>query len=211
MTIKKPPSTLPPPSYFTIAKDTSLHRVHKTKYQFNEFNDGNGAISRFAHFSNPSGITISSLYAAATMQSAIHETIFHDIPANQRSKTVPKRNIYELTHSVLKNNRKLKLVELRNATLGRWGISRRDLIETSPKLYNETVLWAEAIYNNFPDAEGLVWTSRQSDPDDTYLFFGDRVSEGDFTRTSFRDGASDKSFLSDVTAEGDARGITITI
>ena len=62
-----------------------------------------------------------------------------------------------------------------------------------------------------PNADGLVWTSNQCDPDDACLFFGDRARESDFTAVRSRDGASDKSFVDDVTDEGRRRDIALTI
>ena len=152
-----------------------------------------------------------SLYASDTLRSAIHESLFYDIAANARIKTVRVNDVYVRTHSQLEPVRDLRLVQLRNPTLGKWGISRRDLISSSPALYGETVAWAKAIHRDFPDADGLVWTSNQCDPDDASLFFGDRVSENDFTVVGSRDGMSDKSFLNDVRVEGRMRGITLTI
>ena len=119
--------------------------------------------------------------------------------------------VFIRTHSVLRTNRDLQLVELRNVTLGAWGISRRELIMSSPALYGQTVLWAKAIHRDIPDADGLVWTSNQCDPDDVCLFFGDRVAESDFTAVLARDGATDNSFLEDVLVEGRLRGITLTV
>ena len=78
-------------------------------------------------------------------------------------------------------------------------------------MYGQTVLWAMAIHRDIPDADGLVWTSSQCDPDDVCLCFGDRVAETDFTAVLSRDGATDKSLLEDVRVEGRLRGITLTI
>ena len=115
------------------------------------------------------------------------------------------------THSELLTNRDLRLVELRNVTLGRGSISRRDLISSSPALYGQTVLWAAAIHRDIPNAAGLVWTSNQCDPDDACLFLGGRVHESDFTAVRSRDGASDKSFVKDVRDEDWRRGIALTV
>ncbi len=115
------------------------------------------------------------------------------------------------THSKLLTNRDLQLVELRSVTLNKWGISRSDLISSSPVLYGQTVLWATAIHRDIASADGLVWTSNQCDPDDACLFFGDRVRESDFTVVWSRDGVNDRSFVKDVRDEGRRRGITLTI
>ena len=211
MTIRKPPSPLTRPQFSVLPSGTALHRVHRTAWRAAEFNPGLGGPTRFAPFNDSSGAPVPSLYASATLRAAIHETIFHDVPANARTKTVRLNEVQIRTHSELLTNRELRLVELRNVTLGKWGISRRDLISSSPAVYGQTVLWAEAVHHDIPDADGLVWTSNQCDPDDACLFFGDRVRESDFTAVRSRDGATVKSFVKDVRDEGRRRGITLTI
>ena len=211
MTIRNPPSPLTNPQFSVLSRGTELHRVHRTTFRAAEFNPGRGGQTRFAPFNDGNGVPVSSLYASATLAAAIHETIFHDVPANARTKTVRLDDVCIRTHSELRTNRDLRLVELRNVTLGNWGISRRDLITSSPALYGQTVLWAKAIHRDIPNAEGLVWTSNQCDPDDACLFFGDRVVESDFTAILSRDGRTDELFLKDVRVEGRLRGITLTI
>ena len=211
MTIRRPPSPITNPQFTVLAPGTALHRVHRTAFRPAEFNPGIGGPTRFAPFSNSAGAPVPSLYASATLRAAIHETILHDVPASTVIKTVRLNEVHERTHSVLRTNRGLRLVELRNVTLGKWGISRRDLITSGPAIYGETVLWAAAIHRDVHDADGLVWTSNQCDPDNACLFFGDRVDEGDFTTVRSRDGAADKSFLQDVRDEARLRGIALTI
>ena len=211
MAIRRPPSPITSPQFSVLGPDTELHRVHRTAFRPAEFNPGAGGQTRFAPFSDSAGVPVPSLYASVTLAAAIHETILHDVPASAAIKTVRLNEVYERTHSVLRTNRILRLVELRNVTLGKWGISRRDLITSGPAMYGETVLWAAAIHRDTPDAQGLVWTSNQCDPDSVCLFFGDRVDEDDFTTVRSRDGAADKSFLKDVRDEARLRGIALTI
>ena len=136
-----------------------------------------------------------------------------------RRKEMTERNIEALVDLYLQGEERADVdreleqdnAELRAVPLGKWGISRRDLISSSPALYGQTVLWAAAIHSDLPDADGLVWTSNQCDPDDACLFFGDRVQESDFSANRSRDGGSDKSFVTDVRNEGRLRGITLTI
>ena len=199
------------PQFLVLPRHTPLHRVHRTTFRAAQFNPGLGGSTRFAPFADGIGTPVPSIYAGATLRAAIHETIFHDVPANATTKTVRLGEVLNRTHSELQTNRNLPLVELRNVTLGKWGISRRELISSSPALYHQTVLWAEAVHRVIANADGLVWTSNQCDPDDAYLFFGDRVQEGDFTPGRSRAGASDPSFVKDVRDEGGLRGITLTV
>ena len=210
MTIRQPPAPLVGPRYEVLRRGTILHRVHLTTYRAAEFNPGLGGPTRFAPFNDGAGTVVPSLYASATLRAAIHETIFHDVPADAATRTVRLREIHIRTHSKIELVRDLRLVALRNPTLGRWGISRNELISSSPAQYGHTALWAAAVHRDFANADGLVWTSNQCDPDDACLLFGDRVAETDFTVRGTRDGMSDKSFLRDVWDEGRQRGIILT-
>ena len=211
MTIRKPPSPLTRPQFAVLPSGTALHRVHRTTWRAAEFNPGSGGPTRFAPFNDRTGAPVPSLHGSATLRAAIHETIFPDIPADATTKTVRLHEVHIRTHSELLTNRDLRLAELRNVTLGNWGISHRDLISSGPTLYRQTALWAEAVHRDIPDADGLVWTSNQCDPDDACLFFGDRVRESNFTAVRSRDGAAVKSFVEDVRDEGRRSGITLTI
>ena len=142
------------------------------------------------------------------MRSAIHETIFHDITANAKKKIISGQDIHVQIHVKIRVKRTLNLVGLRNPPLNNWGIKQTELIGSDAELYHKTARWAAAIYNNFPEAEGLIWTSRQCDPDDAILFFGGRVEAADFELISSRDG-DDESFKRNVRQEGKKRGITI--
>ena len=79
-----------------------------------EFNPGLGGPTRFAPFEDDAGRIVPSLYASSTLRAAIHETIFHDTPANAAIKTVRVREIRLRTHSEIELVRDLRLVELRN-------------------------------------------------------------------------------------------------
>ncbi len=211
MSIPSPPSPLTAPQYALLPQGTILHRVHLSAYRAAEFNPGQGGPTRFAPVRDRDGNPVPSLYASATVRAAIHETIFHDIPANAACKTVRLDDVYRRSHSLLAVGRVLRLVELRNPTLGKWGISRAELISSSPAFYRLTAAWAQAVHRDIADADGLVWTSGQCNPDDAYLFFGDRVREAEFVMVQSRDGMSDRSFLKDVRDEGRVGGITLTV
>ena len=211
MKIRKPPSPLSSPHFAVLTQGTVLHRIHRTTCRAAQFNPGLGGPARFAPFNDDTGAPVPSLYASDSLRAAIHETIFHDIPPRARIKTVRLNDVRIRTHSELLANRDLRLVELRNVPLNNWGISRTELISASPNLCDQTVFWAAAIHRDMCDAEGLVWTSNQCDPDDACLFFGDRVHESDFTAIRSRNGVSDESLVNDVRVEGRRRGIALTI
>ena len=94
MTIRKPPSPLESPHFAVLPRGTVLHRVHRTTFRATQFNPGLGGPTRFAPFDDGTGAPVPSLYATATLRAAIHETIFHDIPANARIRTVRLNDVH---------------------------------------------------------------------------------------------------------------------
>ena len=211
MSIRKPPAALTELNLVALEAGALAHRVHDRNYGANEFNPCRGSPTRFAPIYDAVGECVPSLYAAGALEAAIHETIFHDVPAAARRKTVPRTLVQSRAHARLELVRELRLASLRGPDLRRWRIARSTLIGASPKLYAETARWASAIHHQFPAVHGLLWTSNQCDPDTAYLFFGDRVMPEDFRITDARDGLLDPSFLSDVRRAGGRCGVTITL
>jgi hypothetical protein len=148
----------------------------------NVFNPGFGDRNptRFAPLRRPhgalEGARVGTLYAGETFAVAVYETLFRDLPPLPGIRDVPRWRIDESAHCTLTVDRDLRLASLHHKRLGRWGLSRQTLIECQGKrAYGGTVLWAEAIHDQFGDFDGLVWTSRQDDSADAYLLFGDRL------------------------------------
>lgn len=211
MPLRAPSDELASPNVFVLSAGAIVERVHDRRYGARGFNSCKGAPTRFAPIRDAAGNCIPSLYAADTMEAAIYETIFHDVPVQADPGTVPKTLVQSRAHSRLEVLRDLRLASLRGPDLRRWGIDRNSLIAASPTLYAETARWACAIYRQFPEVEGLVWTSNRCDPDTAYLFFGGRVASGDFGISRTRDGQNNSTFLSDVRQAGLRSSIVITV
>ena len=209
MSIRTPPAILANPNIVTLGTGKLLHRVHDRNCAASDFNPCKGAPTRFAPIADQKGTCVPSLYAASTLEAAIHETIFHDIPVRAKRRTVPRTFVQTRAHGQLEVLCDLRLVSLREPDLQQWRIRRSSLITTSPKLYPGTTRWASAIHHQFPNVHGLMWTSNQCDPDTAYMFFGDRVASQGFRIMHARDGLSDPTFLSDVRQAGLRSGITI--
>ena len=179
-----PPDDLSSPVEALLAKGVLLHRVwnHLSGRAGNVFNPGYGDAdpTRFAPLHRPEGAPegsrIGTLYAGETFAVAAYETLFRDLPPRPALRDVAAWRIDQAAHCTLTVGRDLRLASLHHRHLGRWGLSRSMLIEClGRRAYAGTVLWAEAIHDRFPHIDGLVWTSRQDDSADAYLFFGDRV------------------------------------
>ena len=104
------------------------------------------------------------------------ETVFHDVPFVAGPKNVSKAtHVAGRVYSQLTLSRDLELIELSPISLRKLGISRKDLIECDGSQYSETRAWALALHEQYPDAEGLIWTSRQAAPAQALVLFEDRL------------------------------------
>ena len=211
MTIPRPSSTLARPNIAVRWAGTRVHRVHGRWRGPIEFNECKGNPTRFAPIRDANGRCVPSLYAGSTFVAAAYETVFHDVPARARWKSVPLDRVTDSAHATLELRREIRFANLRTPDLARWRVSRDALIGSSPRHYPTTAAWAGAVHDQFPDVEGLAWTSNQCDPDDACLFFGDRVCPDDFRVIAVRDGQHDPAFIADVREAGRRGDITIVI
>ena len=209
-TVPPPPDKLTEPNLILVPAKTVLHRVHARTYAGNAFNPCRGGPTRFAPIQDRNGRCVPSLYAGGTVESAIFETAFHDIPLTADSKTVPASALAFRLHSTLLLQTDLRLASLRTPDLAKWGLSREQLIGSHAAHYARTAQWAEAIHQRFADVQGLIWTSNLCDPDDALLLFGDRVGEAAVEVVAARKGI-DASFLEDARKAGWRAGIRISL
>lgn len=210
MPVPPPPTPLPRPNLRVLPDGTALHRVHDRRFDGCAFNPGLGAPTRFAPLRRADGTPIPTLYAASTLEAALFETVFHDIPPAAALKTVPRTLVASRAHSVLRALRPLRLGELRAPDLHLWGLGRGDLVAAPPTDYPSTARWAQAAHDAFPDLDGLIWTSNRCDPADALLLWAPRA-EGALAVAAHRDGAADPGWMADVRAAGLRAGITLTL
>lgn len=209
--VPAPPRKLPEPNVVEYPAGLVLHRAHLREYAGNSFNPCQGPPTRFAPIKDRYGNCVPSLYAGSSVAAAIYETVFHDIPAGASRKTVPLGQVTARLHSALVLGRVLRLVNLREPDLNRWGLRREELVGSPPTHYSATAAWAQAVHHGFGGVHGLVWTSNQCDPDDAFLLFGDRVADTDLDVAAVRDGATDASLLTEVRQAGRRAGIRISL
>ena len=160
------------------AAGTLVHRVHSIRFASNSFNPTGLGNARFSPIQNADGEIIPTLYAGETEECALMETVFHDVPFASGYKTMRKGKFERLVHSRLTIAAPLCLVDLSTIALRRLGIERKYLIDSSKVHYPESRGWAEALYIQKPNGQGLCWTSRQHDGARAVMLFGDRVPEG---------------------------------
>jgi RES domain len=199
-----PPAVLSKVSVYILTSAEIVHRTHASGYRSAEFNPCEGQPSRFAPFKDEDGNCVPTLYGATSREAAAFETIFHDIEASAKFKTVRLDVVEARTVSQIKPKRDLRLFE---PDLMAWGLTRGQLIDTPKSAYGETVLWAQRIHESCPDIDGLMWTSRRCDPERCVVVFGDRVSEEDFEVEDAKEVSNDSALLLELRAYGKRAGI----
>jgi hypothetical protein len=209
-TVPLPPATLARPNIRTVGAGTILHRTHAGAFRAAQFNPGMGQPTRFAPIDDNHGKCVPSLYAATSREAAAFESIFHDIEPTAMFKTVTLNALESRSVSTITPKRDLRLASLFAPDLKAWGVARIDLIETPKSTYAQTALWAKAIHAAFSDIDGLIWTSRQCDPDQCVILFGDRVGEPDFGVVDCLPVKGDAALLMQLRGFGARAGITIT-
>lgn len=158
-------------------KGENIFRVHPDKYGSAQFNLSVNGDARFSPLVNTAGVVIPTLYAGTTLDCALMETVFHDVPFAKALKMWSKStHVAGMVYSQLTFSRNLALIDLTAIHLRKLGISRKDLIESDGRQYPKTRAWALALHDQYPNAEGLTWTSRQADPARAIVLFEDRLN-----------------------------------
>ena len=108
------------------------------------------------------------------------ETIFHDVPYKPGFKRVSVSRLEGKLSSTLVLLSDFDLIDLGKIGLRRLGVHPHDLIDTTKAHYPETRKWAESLYAAYPQAQGLIWPSRQDDRARSVVLFGTRVGASEF-------------------------------
>ena len=158
-----------------------IHVIHDCAFAPESFNPGIDAAglprkpTRFAPIRDARERVVPYLYGGATLDCAIFETVFHDVPIDAPDKFVDLDDFAQRGHGQIVPSRELVLVDLTSEGLHRLKIPKEELIASPARDYVETARWAEALHRQCKHADGLVWMARQRDRDKAMLLFGDRV------------------------------------
>lgn len=155
------------------------HNVDHVPHDFHPAVDAAGALrkpTRFAPIRDSSGRPVPYLYGGETLDCAIFETVFHDVPIAAPDKYVDLADSAQRAYGHIVPLRDLKLVDLTTDGLHRLKFPKEELIASPASQYVATARWAEALHRQCADADGLLWMSRQRDRDHAVLLFGDRLA-----------------------------------
>ena len=153
-------------------------RCHDSRFGATEFNSGFGC-GRFHPFRTERNSTVPTLYGASSLNGALSETLFHEVPIRAPIRVVFRNALKPMMVSTVVPVRGLTLAQLHGHGLRRLKISRAELIESDAARYGETVLWAQALHACKDRIDGLIWVSRQFDTAFSLVLFGDRVDRRD--------------------------------
>lgn len=179
-------------------------RAHPSEFGATEFDDRAAADNRFSPIRADRRV-VPVLYGAGDEAAAASETIFHTVPAPEggsqevRPRQVALAPYVSWVWSTIACRRGLNLASLRGDGLARLGITRSHLILSGRADWPITRQWAEAIYRDAPNVDGLCWTSRQAARRDAVVLFGRRRSRaGGVSRTDIDVVAPPVPFLAPV-------------
>jgi hypothetical protein len=159
-----------------------LYRIHPSIYRPSQFNPARTGSARFSPLVAADGSVIPTLYAGTTVDCALMETVFHEVPYGDGFKTISKSaHIARRVLSSLRFQGKLRLIDLRSIALRKLGIARSELIDTDGSQFDRTRSITWTLYEQNEEAQGLIWVSRQDDQAQALVLFEDRFPKAPFT------------------------------
>ena len=211
MPIAAPPSPFSAFNTRALPAGTRLVRLHDPAFEGGGPKPCKGGPTRFAPVFQPGGACLPTLYAAATFECAVFESVFHDVPHISADKFVRLSKVTSRSVSWLRLRADLMLASLHEPDLNRLGLTRADLIDTPASTYPLTARWAEAFHRADPAVAGLVWTSKRCDPDSAYVLFADRLPPDALEVMDRIEIAASAHHLDQIRKFGRRAGITLTI
>ncbi|HRO61430.1 MAG TPA: RES family NAD+ phosphorylase [Burkholderiaceae bacterium] len=177
----RPPAPLLDPLFDRWPAGRIIHVIHDTAFSPESFNPGADEAgrprkpTRFAPIRNARDEVVPYVYGGSTLDCAIFETVFHEVPIDAPDKYVDLDAFASRGHGELVPGRDLNLVGLTSEGLHRLKVPREELIASPSRDYTDTARWAQALHRQFPGVDGLLWMSRQRDRDHALVLFGDRL------------------------------------
>jgi hypothetical protein len=209
--LSAPPDPFPAFNTRVISAGTRLVRVHDPVLKGDQANPCKGGMTRFAPVYHRNGACLPTLYAAATFECAVFESVFHDVPHVSAAKFVPLGKITSLAVSWLQLGSDLTLASLYEPDLNKLGLTRTDLVDTYASVYPTTARWAEAFHRADPAVAGLAWTSKRCDPALACVLFSDRLPPHAVEVTDRIELAASAHHLEQIRSFGNRAGITLTV
>lgn len=166
------------PKVFIWKAGVEIVRCHHSAYGATEFNPKRIS-QRFRPFTSRRR-TVPTLYGSESIKGALSETLFHAVPVDGPDRSVRLSRLVAWQVSRLAALRNLRLIDLRDPALADLETTREDLIESPADSYPVTAEWADTLFHDALEPDGLVWNSRQAkDQLALILFERGRVARAD--------------------------------
>ena len=163
----------------TWPKGKIIERIHSSRFGATEFNPGFGK-SRFSPINNDKEESIPTLYGGESLSVSLMETVLHDLPTPSKDAPIELSCLDGLARSQISPKEDIQLVDLNPRFMRKHGITQASLLGSSADHYTETRKWAEKIYADNVDAQGILWASKQHG-DKAMMLFGDRIDSKKLT------------------------------
>jgi hypothetical protein len=131
--------------------------------------------SRFAPIRDAKGRFVPYLYGGASLECAIFETVFPNVPIEAADKFVDLDNHGHRAHGVIEPLRELRLADLTTDGLHRLKVPKAELVTSAPIDDPATALWAQTLHRCRQEIDGVLWMSNRRDADQALMLFGDRT------------------------------------
>lgn len=121
------------------------------------------------------------MYAGTTAQVALMETALHDAPVPSDGYILREQDIADLRATRIHASIGLHLIDFRVVPLKRLGLSRPEVVDSGKTSHHDTRALAAWALRMRPDAQGIIWVSRQDDRGEALVLFEDRIPAGTLT------------------------------
>ena len=170
-----------------LSADAPFWRCYDGTWGYDEFNPGYGD-TRFAPLADDTGPPLPTIHAAGTREAALLDVVFHDVHQDAE-RLVYESDLRKLLLCQVLLPTPPVVVDLRDDALELLGLHRGQLVSGPAEHYPCTRRIARQLHRQHPNAEGLVWHSRQAELGghgqvETLVLFGDRygVERGSWSR-----------------------------
>jgi len=132
--------------------------------------------ARFRPFLGSAGAVVPTAYAGEDWLIAVAETVLRDdLPRVGARRVLSAVRLRGIAVAQLAYAEDLTLVQLNGYGLRKLDLTRADCIDTGPAMYPQTAALAHVLHDAQPQAQGLLWTSHQSDHGDAVILWESRL------------------------------------